>query len=174
MRRILDGLYVASGVIAAICILAICSTVALQVIFNIITRLRITDATPTIPSYADISGFLLAAASFMALAYTLTRGGHIRVTLLFTIAGHRFRWFADLFGLALCGGISAAASWYMALLTMESYEFGDLSPGILAIPIWIGQVPLTVGLAILAIAFADLFIQTLSKGASLPELQQSE
>ncbi|MGF1620664.1 MAG: TRAP transporter small permease [Rhodomicrobiaceae bacterium] len=174
MRRILDGLYIISGALSAFFILAICSVVALQVIFNIITRLRITDATLTISSYATISGFLLAAASFMALAYTLTRGGHIRVTLLFSIAGDRFRYAADLFCLAMCGVISGTATWFMWSLVLESYEFGDKSSGILAIPIWIGQAPLFTGLAILTIAFTDLFVQTLRQGKSLPELQHSE
>jgi TRAP-type C4-dicarboxylate transport system permease small subunit len=173
MRRILDGLYIISGALSAFFILAICSVVALQVIFNIITRLRITEATPTIPSYADISGFLLAAASFMALAYTLTRGGHIRVTLLFTMTGDRVRDAADLFCLALCGIIGGLATWFVTRQLLESYEFGDRSSGILAIPIWIGQTPLAVGLAILTIAFADLFIQTLRHGKPLPELQTS-
>lgn len=155
-------------------ILGICSVVALQVIFNIITRLRLVDTNLTIPSYADISGFLLAAASFLALAYTLTRGGHIRVTLVLSVLGERFRYVADLFCLALCGIISSAAAYYMLNLTMESYKFGDKSPGIIALPIWIGQTPMTIGLAILTIAFADLFMRTLREGKPLSETQSLE
>jgi TRAP-type C4-dicarboxylate transport system permease small subunit len=174
MRRILDGLYVASGALAAISILMICSVVALQVIFNVITRLRLVDVNLTIPSYADISGFLLATSSFMALAYTLTRGGHIRVTLVLSLAGERFRHAADLFCLALCGAIGAGATYYMASLTEQSFRFGDKSPGILAIPIWVGQAPMTAGLAIMTIAFADLFVQALREGKTLPDLMPSE
>jgi TRAP-type C4-dicarboxylate transport system permease small subunit len=109
----------------------------------------------------------------MALAYTLTRGGHIRVTLLFTMTGDRVRYAADLFCLVLCGIISGLATWFVTMQLLESYDFGDRSSGILAIPIWIGQTPLAVGLAILTIAFADLFIQTLRHGKPLPELQTS-
>lgn len=174
MRKVLDGLYTVSGALAAIFILAICSVVALQVVFNIITRVRLVDVNLTIPSYADISGFLLAAASFMALAYTLSRGGHIRVTLLLTIAGERFRYVADLFCLALCGIISAGATYYLANLTYQSFKFGDKSPGILAIPIWVGQLPMTIGLAILTVAFCDRLTQTFREGKSLPELQLAE
>lgn len=174
MRRILDGLYVASGALSALLILAICSVVAFQVIFNIITRLRLTEANLTIPSYADISGFLLAAASFLALAYTLTRGGHIRVTLLLGNLGDGLRFAADLFCLAICCAISATAAYFMILLTLESYDFGDKSPGILAIPIWIGQTPLATGLAILTIAFADLFVTTLRSGSPMPDSQPLE
>jgi len=174
MRRILDGIYVVSGALSAIMILTICCVVCLQVTFNIVTRLGFQGVTPTIPSYADVSGFLLAAASFFALAYTLTRGGHIRVTLLFSIFGQRFRYIADLFSLAVCGAISGAGTYYMLQLTLQSYQFGDKSPGILAIPIWIGQVPLTIGLGILTIAFADLLVRTLRNRQPPPEIQPME
>lgn len=174
MRRFLDRLYVLSGALAALSILLITTVVILQVAFNIITRLRLSEAALTIPSYADISGYLLAAASFLALAYTLTRGGHIRVTLALSAAGPKFRFLADLFSLLICGAISAAAVYYMASLNYQSYRFGDKSPGILAIPIWIAQIPLTLGLTILTIAFADLFMRTLNRGEPLPDIQQTE
>jgi TRAP-type C4-dicarboxylate transport system permease small subunit len=174
MRRFLDTLYVASGALAALSILLISIVVILQVAFNIITRMRLSEASVTIPSYSDISGYLLAAASFLALAYTLTRGGHIRVTLALNAAGPRIRQAADLFSLAVCGVISGAAVYYMASLNYQSFRFGDKSPGILAIPIWIAQIPLTLGLAVLTIAFADLFMRTLTSGQPLPELQQTE
>ncbi len=174
MRLFLDWLYRISGALAALCILTIGVVVILQVTLNIVSRLRIFETSLTIPSYADISGYLLASASFLALAYALTRGGHIRVTLVLSLAGPRLRLIADLFSLALCGLISAAAVYFMANLTYESYRFGDKSPGILAIPIWIAQLPLTAGLAILTIAFADLFMRTLIGGKPLPETQAIE
>jgi TRAP-type C4-dicarboxylate transport system permease small subunit len=174
MRRFLDTLYTLSGALAALSILLITIVVILQVAFSIITRLRLSEAALTIPSYADISGYLLASSSFLALAYALTRGGHIRVTLVLNAAGPRIRHAADLFSLAVCGAISAAAVWYMANLNYQSFRFGDKSPGILAIPIWIAQIPLTLGLAVLTIAFIDLFMRTLTSGEPLPEIRQSE
>lgn len=174
MRGILDRLYTISGALSALLILAICGVIALQVIFHIITRLRIIDTSPTIPSYADISGYLLAAASFLALAYALKRGGHIRVTLVLTMAGPGFRYVADVISLAVCGVISALAAYYVALMTYQSFVFNDLSPGILAIPVWIAQVPVTLGLAILTIAFVDLLVQTLRNGKPLRETRTLE
>ena len=35
-----------------------------------------------VPSTDDLSGFFLAASSFLGLAYTLKKGGHIRVSLV--------------------------------------------------------------------------------------------
>jgi TRAP-type C4-dicarboxylate transport system permease small subunit len=170
----LDGLYSVSGAIAAICILLICAVVSLQVIFNIITRLRLFEANLTIPSYAEISGYGFAAASFFALAYTLTRGGHIRVTLFLGALGDRVRYVADLFCLLLCGALSAVATFYMAGLNYESFEFGDKSSGLIAVPLWIVQLPLTIGLAIMTIAFADLFAQVIRDGRALPTPEPKE
>ncbi|NNK14741.1 MAG: TRAP transporter small permease, partial [Desulfofustis sp.] len=86
MRKFLDSLYLASGWAAAFFIAAICSLVVAQVCLNLIDRISglITGTAIglTIPSYADFTGFFLAAASFLALAHTLRQGAHIRVTLL--------------------------------------------------------------------------------------------
>jgi len=38
----------------------------------------------TIPSYSDFSGFMLAAATFLAMPYTFRSGGHIKVSLVTT------------------------------------------------------------------------------------------
>jgi TRAP-type mannitol/chloroaromatic compound transport system permease small subunit len=174
MRKFLDRIYQLSGFLAALSILAICSIICLQVVFNLITRLRIFEANLTIPSYADFAGYLLAAASFLALPYALMRGGHIRVTLFLGVIGERMRFLADLLSLSLCLMVSAGATWYMASLNYDSYRFGDKSPGIIAIPIWIVQLPLTIGLALLSVAFADLIVKTLSEGRPLPESQGTE
>ena len=86
MRKLLDSLYLASGWAAACFIGAICTLVVAQVGLNLIDRVAgLATGTAiglTIPSYADFTGFFLAAASFLALAHTLRQGGHIRVTLL--------------------------------------------------------------------------------------------
>ncbi len=86
MRKFLDSLYLASGWAAACFIGAICTLVVAQVGLNLIDRVAgLVTGTAiglTIPSYADFTGFFLAAASFLALAHTLRQGGHIRVTLV--------------------------------------------------------------------------------------------
>ena len=72
MRKFLDSLYLASGWIAAFFIGAICALVVAQVCLNLIDRisglLTGTAIGLTIPSYADFTGFFLAAASFSIMA----------------------------------------------------------------------------------------------------------
>ncbi len=165
MRRFLDRLYGVAGAISAICILLICFVVAAQISLNILARIGGAALAFTIPSYADFSGFFLAASSFMGLAYALRKGAHIRVNLLIRLLPNRFRLLLEV--LTLLGGAAMAgfATWYAVVLTMQSRAFGDMSPGIIAVPIWIPQVFMVVGLGLLALAFLDTAIETLIRGA---------
>lgn len=159
MRRALDALYTASGWAAALCIVAICAVVSAQVVLNTLDKIRaglgMVPLGLTIPSYSTFTGFFLAAASFLALAATLKAGGHIRVTLLTgRLAAGPAR---ALEGLALAMGAAAAAffAWHAAMLTWDSWRFGDMSPGLLALPIWPPQAAMALGLAVLTIALVD-------------------
>ena len=169
MRRILDTLYALSGGLSALFICLICVLVCTQVTFNIITKVGLFGLNLTIPSYADFAGYFLATSSFLALAYTLQKGGHIRVTLLTSAVGDRFRFVLEIFALAISAGATLFAVFYMARLTRDSLEFGDVSSGIIAIPLYIPQVAVLVGLAIFAIALLDLLIQTILAGRPVIE-----
>ena len=85
LRRALDALYRLSGALAALFLVAICAIVLLQVGANCIDKIaEWTTGAPiglVVPSYAEFAGFFLAASSFLALAWTLRHGGHIRVSL---------------------------------------------------------------------------------------------
>lgn len=165
MRRILDALYLYSGVAAALFISAIVAIVFAQVCLNLTDKIYSAVAgsalSLTIPSYSDFTGFFLAAASFLALAYTLRSGGHIRVTLVTGLmpakAQRVFEALALLVGLAM----TAYATFYMFGLVLESIEFGDMTSGMVSIPLWVPQIPVLVGLAILTIALADELILVL-------------
>ncbi|MDU0220306.1 TRAP transporter small permease subunit, partial [Escherichia coli] len=71
---------------AAIAIFMIFALVAIQVSARLLdVGLRLVDLQPLgirVPSIAEICGFLLGTASFLALAHTLVTGGHIRVGVL--------------------------------------------------------------------------------------------
>jgi TRAP-type C4-dicarboxylate transport system permease small subunit len=172
MRKVLDLLYVASGVLAAGFIVLICVVVSAQVVLNLVSRIFGSAYSYTIPSYADFAGFFLAAASFLALAYTLNRGGHIRVSLLIQALAPAPRLAAELFSLAMGGALSVYMTYFMIRLNMDSFAFGDLSFGIIAIPVWVPQLAVSGGLGVLSIAFIDLFWRTVRAGK--PVLRDQE
>ncbi|HHI82471.1 MAG TPA: TRAP transporter small permease [Rhizobiales bacterium] len=166
MRRLLDGLYRVSLLAAAVFLVAICAVVIMQVLLNLIDRisgLLFGSAIGlTVPSYADFTGFFLAAATFLALAGTLRDGGHIRVTLLTGILSRRVQRYFELWCVLLAMGVTMYACWYMFSLIHESYKYNDLSPGIIAVPIWIPQSAMAFGLSVLAIALVDEFFSLLT------------
>lgn len=161
LRKTLDALYLAGGVIAAVSIVAICLVVSAQVALNILARLGGPGWSFTIPSYADFAGFALATASFMGLAYTLRAGTHIRVNLLITHLPGPVQWLLELAALGMAAAMSGYATWYAGALMLESRHYGDMSPGIIAVPLWIPQIAMVAGLGLLTLAFIDSFIESL-------------
>lgn len=164
MRRALDFLYALAGALAALCIGLICLIVSAQVGLNILARVGGSGLSFTIPSYADFAGFLLAAATFLAMATTLRSGVHIRVNLLVQRLSTRARLGFEVFALAIGGAVAGYATWYTALLVEESHRYGDMSTGIVAVPIWIPQVPMVVGLGLLTVALVDTAIDAIRQG----------
>ncbi len=159
MRRCLDSLYRASLVAAALSLLLILGIVLLQVIFNLIDRvMQLSGSTPIgllIPSYADFAGYLLAAASFLALGGSFRAGAHIRVNMLLRRLPDGARRWAELGCLSMALVVACTATWFFGKLTWGSWRFGDVSPGLVAIPIWLPQSVMTLGLLIFTIAVAD-------------------
>ncbi len=159
MRKSLDILYKASFWLGACCIAMICLLVVCQVLLNLVDRLStlLTGSAIglTIPSYADFTGFLLAAASFLSLAYTLREGAHIRVVLLVSRLPEKLHNLIEIWCIGLGLAISLDFAWYTAKLIQESYSYHDLSSGMIAVPLWIPQTAMFLGLVILSVAFLD-------------------
>jgi TRAP-type C4-dicarboxylate transport system permease small subunit len=149
LRRSLDRLYDASGFVSCIFLAMIGVTIIAQIAGRFV---GITfDAT-------EVSGFCMAASTFLGLAYTLRHEAHIRITLLvgrLPAAGKRW---AEIW----CTAVATLASAYFAVnaveMTIDSFTFGDVSPGLMAVPFWIAQTPMAIGAIILTIAFADSFV----------------
>ena len=159
IRKVLDRLYFAAGFLSALCILSICLLVTLQVIFNLITKIFGTNYAFSIPSYADFAGFLLAASTFLALAYTLNQGGHIRVTLISQRLNTKHARNLARGVHLICACLSAFLTFAAIGYFKDSYHFGDVSTGIVPIPLWVPHLIMVVGLALLTLALIDNFIQ---------------
>ena len=156
---------------AAACIAAICALICAQVLLNALTRAGL-PLPATIPSYADFAGFLLAAATFLALPWTLRSGGHVRVGLLTSRLPQRAAWGVELAVLTFAAAFAAYATFYAAALALESHAFGDVSPGIVPVPIWAPQSVMVAGLALLVLALVHSLFETWS--ARMPVLGGGE
>ncbi len=165
MRPFLNGLYKLSGALAAFCILSITALIFAQVCLNLVDKLAsLTTGQAiglTIPSYSDFTGFLLAASTFLGLAYALRAGGHIRVTLVTGLLGPAPKRWVEVVVLAVALAMVGYATYYMALLILESHEFGDKTSGMVSLPLWLVQLPVAVGLGVLTVALLDDLILVL-------------
>ncbi|WP_321345293.1 TRAP transporter small permease [Breoghania sp.] len=146
MRKGLDLLYRVSGGIAAFFLFMIAATIVAQIAGRFFGF--------TIDS-TESGGFFLAGTTFMGMAHTLKAGNHVRVSLLVSKFKGPLAWLSDiwicLFAAFGCGYLT----WQTASMVHDSWRFGDLSPGLLAVPFWIPQSVMLAGLAILTIAFLD-------------------
>jgi TRAP-type C4-dicarboxylate transport system permease small subunit len=82
MRKTLDSIYNGAAALAAICMVGLLGMVMLSILGR-----QFNFHVPGTDAYA---GYLMAASGFLALAHTLKRGEHIRVTLL--LANLKGRW----------------------------------------------------------------------------------
>lgn len=162
VRRALDGLYHVSGGLAASFLAAIALVVLLQVGANVIDALsRRMTGVPIgllVPSYADFAGYFLATSSFLALAHTLKEDAHIRVALVVQRLAPRWRRTAELWSSGFAAILTMYFSWYLIDLVRQSWQFADVSPGIVAVPLWIPQAAMAAGLVVLTIALVDRFV----------------
>ena len=104
------------------------------------------------------AGYFMAAAGFLALAHTLKRGEHIRVTLLLSALPEGWRRAMELWALACSSALAGVIAFYAARLAWQSRAFNDISTGNDATPLWIPQLGMAVGTLILFIAFVDEFV----------------
>ncbi len=163
MRKFLNGLYSVSLYASGALIVLICLLVSAQVFLNVATRFLPFDLPPSIPSYAEISGFMLAAASFCALGPTLKSGQHIQITLLTQHLAEKFAPIQKIAVYVIGFGFALYALYFVSGLVFESWEFGDKSFGSVKIDLWIPQSAMVLGLGVLAIALADELIGAIAQ-----------
>jgi TRAP-type C4-dicarboxylate transport system permease small subunit len=165
MRRALDSLYGAALWLAVACLVAIAVLVMLQVFGRLFDALLLAVGQPrygfNILSLPEIAGFLLAGASFLALAGSLKAGAHIRVTLALSFMPAAARHVAEIVALSVATACAVWAAWFLGTMAFDSWRFNELSIGIIPIPLWIPQAATFAGAALLALAFADELVRVL-------------
>lgn len=150
VRKALDTLYDAAGYLAAFFMVGILFMVLASVVGRLAGfNLRGSDA------YA---GYAMAAAGFLALAHTLKRGEHIRVTLFLDRFDGRFRRPLELWCHAVGTFFCGALALYSVRLAWTSRAFNDISQGNDATPLWIPQLAMAAGSIVLLVAMLDDFV----------------
>ena len=164
MRRFLDRLYAAGGVLAAVCLAGIAVVMLAQAAmreFGLLLR-----------GADDIVGWLCAASAFLALAYTFRHGELVRVGILIDRLPAAARRRAEFVALGLAVLVAGYILWAAANFVYESWRFEEVAQGLIQIPIWIPQMSFVLGALILFVAMLDEFV-VLARGGK-PAYEASE
>lgn len=166
MRSPLAPLYNAALWLAGLFMIALLAAIILSILgrqFDFYIR--------GIDSYA---GYFMAAASFLALAGTLAKGDHIRVTLVIGRLTGNARRGLELFCLVMAVAISGAFAFYSVKMAWWSWKFNDISTANDATPLWIPQIGMALGTVVFCIAFVEeLVLVLLGKEIEKPAVEMA-
>jgi TRAP-type C4-dicarboxylate transport system permease small subunit len=149
MRKSLDTLYNSAAALAALFMVALLAMVLLSILGR-----QLNFHVPGTDAYA---GYLMAGSGFLALAHTLKKGEHIRVTLLLATLQGRWKKAMELWAFGFASLLALVIAFYSCRLAWQSRAFHDISTSSDATPLWIPQIAMALGTVILAIAFIDEF-----------------
>ena len=182
--RLLDRVYLASGVMAAIFMMTILILIVLQ--------MAARWSGITFEGSTEFAGYAMAATSFFALAHAFGRGAHIRVSILLNL--NRFtRMWLDAAAMLVAAVIATyfaryavktnflsemlndrtqgqdqIPEWFVTFLSM----FATAPDGWAALwrasggdwiytPVWVPQIPMSIGTILLAVALWDHLVRLL-------------
>lgn len=154
MRKTLDSIYNGAAALAAMCMVGLLGMVMLSILGR-----QFNFHVPGTDAYA---GYLMAASGFLALAHTLKRGEHIRVTLLLANLKGRWKKGMALWALGFASLLSGMFAWSCCRLAWQSHTFNDISTSNDATPLWMPQIAMALGALILALAFLDELVLELT------------
>jgi TRAP-type C4-dicarboxylate transport system permease small subunit len=169
--RILDRIYLYSGVLAAFFMVMILLLIVAQMIAR--------WAGVTFPGSTEYAGYAMAATSFFALAYTLTKGGHIRVSIFLNMNRYTILWL-DVFAMLIAAATATYFARYAVKTNIMSVVLNDRTQGQDFVPdwlisffsmfanspakwgpMWLPQLPMSFGAILLAVALWDHFFRLL-------------
>jgi TRAP-type C4-dicarboxylate transport system permease small subunit len=147
LTRTLHAIYQAAGVLAGVFLVAICVIVTAQIVAR--------QFETIIPSADQFAGFCLAATSFLGLAYSFRSGSHIRVTLFTQALSGLAARLMIILALAVAAAISALLAWETVAMVVQNASRGEVTSGLVPVPLWIPQTGMAVGLTLFAVAILE-------------------
>ena len=155
LRKLLDSLYLGSGVLAAVFLCGIGVLMLAQIIGREMgVQVRGAD---------DLTAWFCAASAFLPLAHTFKRGELVRVGLLLEHLRPAARRYAELFSLATATLFVGYMAWSVTRFVYQSYAINDVAQGMLPLPMWIPQSSFAAGVIVLFIAIVDELVLVFQK-----------
>ena len=108
-----------------------------------------------IPGSEEIATFSMVGVAFLGLPGVYTAGMHVRVETLYSRLAAPRQKALDIWCLAVAIAVCRVFAYFTGLLAWDSYRLGDAAFGLLAIPLWIPQLPMPLGLGLLILVMLD-------------------
>lgn len=153
MTRILDLTYRAAGVLAGCFLVAICVIVCAQIVARQLGTI--------IPSADQFAGFCLAATSFLGLAWSFRSGTHIRVTLFTRALKGPLHRAGLILALAIGTAITGILAWHTVAMVAQNLGRGEVTSGLVPVPLWLPQAGMAVGLVLFAVAMVEDLVRAI-------------
>ncbi len=100
----------------------------------------------------EYSGYFYLGAVFFGLAYTFNDSGHIRINIITSRLRKKTQRYIDIFAGILATSILSYALYYSYLFMIDSKEMDMLSEAVSETPLWLTQIPMTVGMSLFVFA----------------------
>ena len=150
MRRALNFVYDAAGYLAAFFVFAIFAAMIAQTVMR--------EAGFATSGTDDLVSWFCAAAFFLALAHAFRHGDFVRVTLVIDRLDPVARRIFETTALAIAAIFTGYLSFWAFRYVHESWQYREMSTGVIIVPIWIPQLSFVVGAALLFVAVIDQLV----------------
>lgn len=167
VSRLTELICLFSMVVAAIAMAGL----GVIVIVQILARLMLVSLAWTMP----VTGYLLVATTFFAIAPALRKHVHIRVSLILDRAYGLRRKLIEMWCYLSGLAVALYCAWWAVDQAMISYRFNEVSTDIIPFPLWPMQLIIAWGFALFALVFVEWVLMALTgrspevAGHSVPE-----
>lgn len=158
-RRLLALLHRAGAALAGVLLVAV----------GVLTLVPIAARLAGLPAHSwdEVATFCMAGSAFLGLAFAWRAGTHVRMELVVSRAGGRVGQALQVQALAVTLAACLYFTWFAGRFVALSYAMDDVSQGLLPIPLWLPQLPMVGGLALLCLAVTESLVDAL-RGAAAP------
>lgn len=153
MRRLLNLVYDAAGYLAAFFIFGIFVLMLAQTVMR--------EVGWKTSGFDDLVSWFCAAGFFLAMAHAFRHGDLVRVTLVLERYAPNTRRWVEAACLAIATVFTGYLAWWAVKYVYESWQYKEMSTGVVIVPIWIPQLSFSVGAALLFVAVVDQLVEVL-------------
>jgi TRAP-type C4-dicarboxylate transport system permease small subunit len=150
----LEPLYRFTGALAVACLAGIAAIILADV--------ALRQFGGQIKSSDDFAGFALVGTAMLGLAPTYRQGEQIRVGLLLERFSGTARRYVEILVLLVATIMVGWATWWIGRFVYDSWQYHEVSQGLIAVNLWIPQSLMFLGIFVLLLAIVEDLVRMLS------------